>query len=210
MVLGEKEEPAVEVPEGLRREFKKATEDFKALDAELSALRDKEQNFENGQEGFLPSIQDRGFEVQAVKDKIGEWENRNRESVLEKERVAHASRRTDASDRAGGPWKKSSKSYRADEVQPRNGGDVRDGAAHVPFARRSRRDRRLPALNSEKNLKGRLARRGDFLRLILQCSLCHAGLIPCLHPAAFSRRVPAGSAFPRRNSAAASRFFPSS
>jgi chromosome segregation protein len=85
--LGEKEETPVEVPEGMRREFKKATEDFKALDAELSALREKEQNFENGQEGFYRAFKTAAFEVQAVKDRIGEWESRNRESVLERERL---------------------------------------------------------------------------------------------------------------------------
>jgi len=87
MVLGEKEEPAAEIPDGLRREFKKAMEDFKALDVELSALRDKEQTFEKGQEGFYQAFKTAAFEVQAVKDKIGEWENRNRESVLEKDRL---------------------------------------------------------------------------------------------------------------------------
>jgi chromosome segregation protein len=87
MVLGEKEEPAAEVPDGLRREFKKATEDFRALDGELSALRDKEQIFEKGQEGFYQAFKAAAFEVQAVKDKIGEWENRNRESVLERDRL---------------------------------------------------------------------------------------------------------------------------
>jgi len=63
------------------------TKDFKALDAELSQLRDKEQQFEKGQEGFYQIFKAAVAEVQSAKNKIGEWENRNREIVLEKERL---------------------------------------------------------------------------------------------------------------------------
>ena len=87
MVLGEKEEVPTEIPEGLRRELKKMTEDLKMLDGELSVLREKEQAFEKGQEGFYQSFKAAAFEVQAVKDKIGEWENHNRETVLERDRL---------------------------------------------------------------------------------------------------------------------------
>ena len=47
----------------------------------------KEQLFEKGQEGFYGAFKAAVAEVQNAKNKIGEWENRNREFVLEKERL---------------------------------------------------------------------------------------------------------------------------
>lgn len=87
MTLGEKEETATEVPETLRREFAAVTKDFKALETEISVLRGKEQIFEKGQEGFYQTFKAAVADVQSAKNKIGEWENRNREFVLEKERL---------------------------------------------------------------------------------------------------------------------------
>jgi chromosome segregation protein len=85
--LGEKEESPSEIPTGLRNEFEKVTKDFRTLDAEISALREKEQMFEKGQEGFYQMFKAAVAEVQTAKNKIGEWENRNRELILEKERL---------------------------------------------------------------------------------------------------------------------------
>ncbi|MGB7957777.1 MAG: AAA family ATPase [Minisyncoccia bacterium] len=85
--LGEHEEVPLEVPNGLRREFEKVTDDFKALDAEISALREKEQVFEKGEEGFYQAFKAAVADVQSAKNRIGEWENKNREFVLEKERL---------------------------------------------------------------------------------------------------------------------------
>ena len=86
-MLDEEDNTPAEVPDGLRRDLEKVTKDFKALDAELSQLRDKEQQFEKGQEGFYQIFKAAVAEVQSAKNKIGEWENRNREIVLEKERL---------------------------------------------------------------------------------------------------------------------------
>ncbi len=85
--LGEKEESPSEIPADLRNEFEKITKDFRTLDAEISALREKEQMFEKGQEGFYQMFKTAVAEVQLAKNKIGEWENRNREFILEKERL---------------------------------------------------------------------------------------------------------------------------
>ena len=82
--LGEEEEAPAEISDGLRREFEKVTKDFRALDAEISGLREKEQVFEKGQEGFYQMFKAAVADVQSAKNRIGEWENRNREFVLKK------------------------------------------------------------------------------------------------------------------------------
>ena len=87
MTLGEKEEGLAELPEGLHRAFETSTKDIRALEAELSALREKERLFERGQEGFYQMFKSAVEGVQAAKNKIGEWEGRNREFVLEEERL---------------------------------------------------------------------------------------------------------------------------
>lgn len=84
--LDERDDAPVEVLGGLRREFEKVTKDFKALDAEISSLREKEQAFERGQEGFYQMFKAAMEDVQSAKNRIGEWENRNREFILERER----------------------------------------------------------------------------------------------------------------------------
>ncbi len=87
LTLDEKEEAPAEIPEGLRKEFEKITKDFRALDAEIAELRKKEQLFEKGQEGFYQMFKAAVGEVQIAKNRIGEWENRNRSFVLERERL---------------------------------------------------------------------------------------------------------------------------
>ncbi len=86
-VLKDKESGAPQVPEALRREFEKVTKDFEVQGVEISRLREKEQALEKGQEGFYQKFKTAVAEVQAAKNKIGEWENANRESVLERERL---------------------------------------------------------------------------------------------------------------------------
>jgi chromosome segregation protein len=87
LTLDEKEESSAEIPDGLRNEFEKVTKDFRALDAEIAELREKEQLFEKGQEGFYQMFKAAVGEVQTAKNRIGEWENRNRSFVLERERL---------------------------------------------------------------------------------------------------------------------------
>jgi chromosome segregation protein len=87
LTLDEKEEAPAEIPESLRKEFEKVTKDFRALDAEIAELREKEQLFEKGQEGFYQMFKAAVGDVQTAKNKIGDWENRNRGFVLEHERL---------------------------------------------------------------------------------------------------------------------------
>jgi chromosome segregation protein len=50
-------------------------------------LREKEQIFEKGQEGFYQMFKAAVAAVQSAKDRMGAWENRNREFLLDKERL---------------------------------------------------------------------------------------------------------------------------
>lgn len=87
VTLGDRDDIPAEASENLRHEFAKVTNDFKALDGELSSLREKEQVFEKGEEGFYQAFKAVVADVQAAKNRIGEWEGKNREFVLEKERL---------------------------------------------------------------------------------------------------------------------------
>jgi chromosome segregation ATPase len=75
------------VPAGLRDELKKMTASLAELEKELGALREKERSLEEGQEGFYQIFKSAVAAVQAAKNRIGEWENYNREHQLEKERL---------------------------------------------------------------------------------------------------------------------------
>lgn len=77
----------VEIPAELRAAFEKMTTDLAALDREISALRAKEESFEKGQEGFYQAFKAAVAGVQAAKNHLAEWENRNRELMLQKERL---------------------------------------------------------------------------------------------------------------------------
>jgi chromosome segregation protein len=79
------EKPAV--PEALRKQLEALNADLKALEGELATLRSQEKTLEESQEGFYRIFKAAVSEVQHAKNKIGEWENRNRERVLEKERL---------------------------------------------------------------------------------------------------------------------------
>ncbi len=71
-----------------RPQFEKLGQELSALDKELAALREKERSLEQGQEGFYAHFKTAVAAVQSAKDKIGDWENMNREHTLEKERIA--------------------------------------------------------------------------------------------------------------------------
>lgn len=74
-------------PDGVTMELHKISRDLAGLDEDLAALRGKEKSLEQNQEGFYKTFKAAVAEVQAAKDRIGKWENENREHVLEKERL---------------------------------------------------------------------------------------------------------------------------
>ncbi len=76
-----------EVPPELRNAFGKMTADLAALEREVQTLRTKEESFEKGQEGFYQAFKAAVAEVQAAKNRLAEWENRDRELTLQKERL---------------------------------------------------------------------------------------------------------------------------
>jgi chromosome segregation ATPase len=79
--------PMTKVPDNLKRELEKLNSDLKALEHELSTLRESEKSLEGGQENFYKTFKEAVADVQAIKDRIRDWENKNRERVLEKERL---------------------------------------------------------------------------------------------------------------------------
>ena len=120
------------------REFKKMTEDFKALDAEIAELREKEQVFEKGQEGFYQAFKAAVAEVQAAKEqdrRMGKSEPGIGAGKRAARRCAAKNLRIRSSRRAA--VRKNSRSYHG--AGPARGDLARDGAAHVPPARRSGR-----------------------------------------------------------------------
>ncbi|HEX4104251.1 MAG TPA: AAA family ATPase, partial [Candidatus Paceibacterota bacterium] len=68
-------------------QFEKLSRDLAALDAQVVSLREKERSFEESQEGFYRTFKAAVEAVQVAKNKIGDWENRNREHQLAKERL---------------------------------------------------------------------------------------------------------------------------
>ncbi len=72
---------------GLKTQFEKISHDLAQLEKEILALREKEKSFEQSQESFYKVFKAAVANVQAAKDRIGEWENEHREHVLQKERV---------------------------------------------------------------------------------------------------------------------------
>lgn len=75
------------VASGLVPQFEKFSRDLAALTKEIVSLREKEKTFEQGQEGFYKTFKAAVAAVQAASLKIAEWENKDREHVLEKERL---------------------------------------------------------------------------------------------------------------------------
>ncbi len=73
--------------DGLRPQLEKLARDLAALDRDLEGLRKQEQAFEQGQETFYKTFKAAVAEVQAVKNRITEWENKDRNESLEKERL---------------------------------------------------------------------------------------------------------------------------
>jgi chromosome segregation protein len=71
----------------LTPQLEKLSRDLAALEKQLISLREKENSFETSQEGFYKMFKAAVADVQMVKNKIGEWENKHREHLLEKERL---------------------------------------------------------------------------------------------------------------------------
>jgi chromosome segregation protein len=85
--LNEEDAPPPEIPSDLREALKRATDDLAALEREIAALRVKESAFETGQEDFYRIFKAAVGAVQTAKNRIGDWENQNRELMLRKERL---------------------------------------------------------------------------------------------------------------------------
>lgn len=73
--------------DAFRPQLEKISKDLAALDAQLVELREKEKAFEAGQEDFYRTFKAAVADVQAAKNHIMAWEDRNREHVLVKERL---------------------------------------------------------------------------------------------------------------------------
>ncbi len=97
----------------LKSQFEKLGDDLSALEKQIIELREKERALEQCQEGFYAQFKAAVAHVQRAKDHIAAWENRNREHLLEKERVelrreevlhqiAQAGRRAEEFEHAGG------------------------------------------------------------------------------------------------------------
>ena len=80
-----KREPAV--PEPLRRELARASEDIGELEKRIATLRETERGLEAAQEGFYANFKAAVGDVQQAQAKIDLWEKTNRELLLEKERI---------------------------------------------------------------------------------------------------------------------------
>jgi chromosome segregation protein len=72
--------------ENLRPQFEKLSRDLASLEKNIGELRLKERSFEQSQEGFYVTFKAAVADVQTAKNRLGEWESRNREHLLEKER----------------------------------------------------------------------------------------------------------------------------
>lgn len=71
----------------LREKLDPAIKDLERIKNELIALRDEEKSLEANQEKFYSAFKDAVAKVEAVRKKIEAWENRNRESVFERQRL---------------------------------------------------------------------------------------------------------------------------
>lgn len=75
------------VPEPLRRELARASEDIMELEKRIAGLRDTERGLEAAQEGFYAAFKAAVGDVQQAQARIDLWEKTNRELLLEKERI---------------------------------------------------------------------------------------------------------------------------
>ena len=89
--LEETETPAASkagpIPDTLRKELERTAKDLQELEKNIMAFREREKALETGQEDFYKVFKAAIADVQVAQGKIDEWENRNREQLLEKERV---------------------------------------------------------------------------------------------------------------------------
>ncbi len=70
-----------------RPQLEKLSRDLASLDRDLENLRKQERAFEEGQETFYQAFKGAVANVQAVNGRIAEWENKDRNEFLEKERL---------------------------------------------------------------------------------------------------------------------------
>jgi len=86
-VLSDRKPAKQNISPALKSQLEKITKDLKALESEIATFRERERSFDEHQEGFYATFKAAVAEVQAAGAKIDAWENRNREYLLEKERV---------------------------------------------------------------------------------------------------------------------------
>ncbi|HUZ93055.1 MAG TPA: AAA family ATPase, partial [Candidatus Paceibacterota bacterium] len=72
----------------IKAQFEKVNRDLRALEKQLNDLKEKESTLEKNQEAFYHAFKAAVAAVEAAKDRIEQWELRNREGMYEKERLA--------------------------------------------------------------------------------------------------------------------------
>ncbi|MBI4086125.1 MAG: AAA family ATPase [Candidatus Liptonbacteria bacterium] len=82
---GEKEDMAL--PQDLKSGLAELEKNLAGLDGEISALRLKEETLGKNQEDFYRLFKKAAAGIEAAKDKIEKWENKNQERLFEKERL---------------------------------------------------------------------------------------------------------------------------
>ena len=75
------------IPDGLRKAFEQAANDLADIEKNISALREKEREFEAGQEDFYATFKGAVADVQQAQGRLDAWEKVDRELQLEKERI---------------------------------------------------------------------------------------------------------------------------
>ncbi len=76
------------VPAGLAAELEKLNAGLKDIERELGQLAERERSLESDQEDFYRSFKQAVAAVQEAKERVAAWEGRNREQMLEKDRLA--------------------------------------------------------------------------------------------------------------------------
>ena len=125
----------------LQAQLEKISRDLAALTRDRWFLREKEKTFEQGQEGFYKTFKAAVAEVQAAKNRIGEWENRESRAFARKGARGPAPRGDLASDRTGGRRAEDFAHAQVPREMPRMR-SARNGTADIPPARRPCLDRR--------------------------------------------------------------------
>lgn len=71
----------------LQSQFEKIKQDIAVMEEDRAGLEEEERSLEKGQERFYKAFKETVAAVEAAKDRIEHWENRNRERLFEKERL---------------------------------------------------------------------------------------------------------------------------